>query len=115
MSRPNQIIQSSDYRDTYEEIPVQRKFRKIKFDICQINYNDCIYVRNKNGEIEKHPRVSWDATIVSASRQASREFQAFYEQFKHDILDEWIDHKNGKLYLLWKDSYVSPRDITNIY
>ena len=112
-SPQNKIIRSSQYRNSYKEIPIQRKFRKIKFEICQVNYNDCIYVRNDDGEIEKHPRVSWDPTVVSASNQESKQFKEFYDHYKHEILNDWI--KNGKLYILWKDSYISPRNIIDEY
>lgn len=113
-SNQNTIVKSSEYRNTYKETTTETKFRKIKFQICNVNYNDCISIKNSQGQIVKHPRVSWDPTTVSVKMQKSKKFQSFYNQFQHDILKEFIS-ENGKLHIIWKDSYVPPSDIIDIY
>ena len=93
----------SAYRKSYKE-KKNRKYRNEQFEYKSINYGRFIMEKG----IQKY-RVHWKNTVYTQHKYKTAKVQELLQYFKHDIRKKI--HKNGKVIIKWKDSYVAKVDI----
>ena len=105
------IMESTGYRESYEEIPVEVGYTNIQFRIDNVHFNDYIYVKKKGHTGTKHYRVTWSNWSIPKQELNKKRHKEIKKHFEHDIYREYVD-KDGKLVIEWKDSYISFDDIS---